>query len=313
MYVVFLENKADGNVDTSHGPYIYNNLIVDNHSDFSGGGVAFFRFYKPTIDDEPQPLTSPGKYPPKPTLINNTIVNNTAPDGAGIFTMNHIPFFMNNILWNSYEPDAEWGEIFMGTVERWLVIEDNKYAGIEISYSCTQGGRDGKGNINSDPLFADTINYYLSEQSPCIDAGHDSSFFNDLGSNGIAQWPAMGSLRNDMGAYGGPVEYDPEELIGTNIPGDIQNLPTNFHLSQNYPNPFNPVTVIAYQLAKTDQVDLSIYNVIGQRVATLVSARQPAGAYQIHWDASELAGGVYFYRLSTDKGYVQTKKMVLIK
>jgi hypothetical protein len=310
---VFVENIAAGNEDDSHGPFIYNNIIADNHSDFSGGGIAFFRIYKPTPGSQPEPLTSPGNYKPKPTFINNTIVNNTAPDGAGIFTMNHIPFFMNNILWNSYEPNAEWGEIFMGTVVRWLPVEDNKYAGIEIFYSDIQGGREGEGIIDGDPLFADTINYYLSEQSPCIDAGHDSSFFNDLGSNGIAQWPAMGSLRNDMGAHGGPFEYDPEELVGTNIPGDIQNLPTNFHLSQNYPNPFNPVTVIAYQLAKASQVDLSIYNILGQGVTTLVSARQPAGNYVMSWDATGLAGGVYFYRLITDKGFVQTKKLLLLK
>jgi hypothetical protein len=60
-------------------------------------------------------------------------------------------------------------------------------------------------------------------------------------------------------------------------------------------------------------VDLTIYNLLGQKVVTLVSEKQPAGKYQVKWDASDFASGVYYYRLSTISGFVQSKKLVLLK
>jgi hypothetical protein len=66
-------------------------------------------------------------------------------------------------------------------------------------------------------------------------------------------------------------------------------------------------------LAVGSQVELSIYTLLGQKVATLVSDKQQAGRYQVQWDASAYAGGVYFYRLITDKGFVQTKKLLYLK
>jgi hypothetical protein len=91
------------------------------------------------------------------------------------------------------------------------------------------------------------------------------------------------------------------------------NAPAGFFLSQNYPNPFNPETVIRYQLPVSAYVDLSIYNSAGQKVATTVAERQPAGDYKVQWNASGLASGVYFYSLKTDAGLIQTRKLVLLK
>ena len=90
-----------------------------------------------------------------------------------------------------------------------------------------------------------------------------------------------------------------------------------FGLQQNYPNPFNPVTTIRYTVGAHHNVpvwiDLSIFNLSGQKVATLVSAKQPAGHYEVQWDASGMASGVYLYKLSTGHGLSQTKKLVLIR
>jgi photosystem II stability/assembly factor-like uncharacterized protein len=94
---------------------------------------------------------------------------------------------------------------------------------------------------------------------------------------------------------------------------NLASNPDNFSLYQNYPNPFNPTTTISYQLPVSSEVELCIYNILGQRVTTLVSTTQPAGNYKLRWDATGLAGGVYFYRLRTDKGYLQTRKMMLLK
>ncbi len=90
-------------------------------------------------------------------------------------------------------------------------------------------------------------------------------------------------------------------------------LPQQFSLHQNYPNPFNPSTRISYQLAKSSNVDLSIYNLLGQKVATLVSKKQAAGSYIIEWDAAAYSSGVYFYKLDTATGFTATKKLILLK
>ena len=89
-------------------------------------------------------------------------------------------------------------------------------------------------------------------------------------------------------------------------------IPVEFLLLQNYPNPFNPTTAIGYQLSVLSQVELSIYNIVGQRVATLVSQRQPTGRYQVEWDASGLASGIYYYRIEAGD-WRDMKKMVLLK
>lgn len=94
---------------------------------------------------------------------------------------------------------------------------------------------------------------------------------------------------------------------------DEEHNPLSFELKQNYPNPFNPKTVIRYTLPVTCHLDLSIYNILGQKVAILVNKKQPAGWYKLDWDASGFTSGVYFYRLSTNKGYVETKKLLLLK
>lgn len=88
--------------------------------------------------------------------------------------------------------------------------------------------------------------------------------------------------------------------------------PNIFILMQNYPNPFNPTTMIKYQLSMTSYVELSVYNLLGQKMVALVSERQPAGSYQVEWDASNFSSGLYLYRLQTENN-VKTKKMILLR
>jgi len=96
-------------------------------------------------------------------------------------------------------------------------------------------------------------------------------------------------------------------------PNTREVYPAKFSLSQNYPNPFNPTTIINYELAKTSDVQLAIYDLLGQKLATLVSKRQPAGSHKVEWDASSFSSGVYFYRVETNNGFVQSRKLILLK
>jgi lysophospholipase L1-like esterase len=104
---------------------------------------------------------------------------------------------------------------------------------------------------------------------------------------------------------------DPALSIGKSDT-DVQ-IPTGIYLYENFPNPFNPRTIINYELPITNFIELKIYNLLGKKVATLVSRRQKAGYYKVEWDASGFASGVYYYRLSTDTGFAQTKKLVVLK
>ncbi len=89
-------------------------------------------------------------------------------------------------------------------------------------------------------------------------------------------------------------------------------IPTSIELSQNYPNPFNPVTNINYTITKQMKVSLSIFDVLGREVATLVNQVQEPGRYNVDFDASKLSSGVYIYQLLTPNTVV-SKKMMLLK
>ena len=103
----------------------------------------------------------------------------------------------------------------------------------------------------------------------------------------------------------------------TGIDETTDAIPTHFYISQNYPNPFNPSTIIEYSIPAVETrhtlyVQLRIYDILGREIMTLVNEQQKPGYYKINFDASSLTSGVYFYRLSTNSGFVQTKKMLLL-
>ena len=105
--------------------------------------------------------------------------------------------------------------------------------------------------------------------------------------------------------------YQPDYAVYTNL------MPRQYQLYANYPNPFNPFTTISYDLPEQTHIRLSIYNVLGQLVITLMDGEQDAGHYQVVWDGKDshdqtVASGIYFYRISTS-AFAQSKKMVLLK
>ncbi|MFA3783783.1 FlgD immunoglobulin-like domain containing protein [Melioribacteraceae bacterium 4301-Me] len=105
--------------------------------------------------------------------------------------------------------------------------------------------------------------------------------------------------------------------IQANLMANVREVPTSFSMSQNYPNPFNPTTTIKYAIPEKAQVKLTIYNMLGQQIKTLVNTEQDAGFYKVTWDGtndfgSRVASGIYIYRIEAGK-YVSTMKMNLLK
>lgn len=141
-----------------------------------------------------------------------------------------------------------------------------------------------------DTVFIDALTFGEQQQNVSLARSPDGS------ENWIFSNPAT------------PLKSNPATGLDAPQPGP----PLVFALGQNYPNPFNAETVISYQLSVISEVELSVYNILGQKVATLVSARQPAGSYKVEWDASCFASGVYLYRLEAGK-FSETRKLIILK
>jgi hypothetical protein len=88
--------------------------------------------------------------------------------------------------------------------------------------------------------------------------------------------------------------------------------PRQYELSQNYPNPFNPSTTIKFELPKASHVSLTVYDILGREVTVLVNEKRDAGVHEVKFDGSNLASGVYFYRLKAGD-IVQSKRLLLLK
>ncbi len=100
--------------------------------------------------------------------------------------------------------------------------------------------------------------------------------------------------------------------VPVNVSQIGNEIPTKFELKQNYPNPFNPTTNIRFDIAKTTDVKLVVYNSLGEEVQVISEGVKAPGRYELKFDASKLASGVYFYRLFAGS-YIETKKMMVIK
>jgi len=104
----------------------------------------------------------------------------------------------------------------------------------------------------------------------------------------------------------------PEEDPVTSLEEIFEKLPQGFLLNQNYPNPFNPITAIKYSIANASDVKLTIFDIQGRRVRTLVNKHQSAGSYSVDFSGIDLSSGTYFYSFKAGSFY-QTRKMLLIK
>ena len=129
---------------------------------------------------------------------------------------------------------------------------------------------------------------------------------NNVGT-GYVQMQA-GTLRNpdiriavDLTAIVNPVSVE-----------DEKSVVDNYYIAQNYPNPFNPSTRINFGLKNAGNVEITVYNILGNKIATLINEFKSAGNHSVSFNASNLSSGIYFYKIITNE-FVQTKKMILEK
>ena len=300
---------------------IINCRISGNYTTSISGGIGVvdsdIKIIGCEISNNSVEVTGAGLYfqDCNPILVNNTITHNSSNSaGSGFFYLRSDPKVINTIIW--YNKTSSGFQNIGGST-----------GVVDMTYSNIQGGYEGTGNIDSDPLFADTTNsnFRLTSDSPCIDTGTPDTtglYLShwDLDDNyRIWDGDLNGSEIIDMGAY----EYGSTPVVSINQNLFMKHM--NFQLHQNFPNPFNPTTAIGYQLSADSDVELvraydhtpihvnlSIYNLIGQKVATLVSEKQAAGSYQVQWDAGGFSSGVYYYRIDAGE-FQDVKKMILLR
>ena len=251
-------------------------------------------------------------------ISNCTLYNNYGSDAAvgliGDVSMR------NNIFYN---PDAE-HEIVM-----YAPSQFQSACNLDVDYSYIRGGEGGinntstfntlsygEHNLCTGPLFAGTDtgmeNYLrLAPGSPCINAGTPDAAGSSLLPYDLAGNWRIWDGRIDMGCY----EFGSEPWVAIDDP--VLSVPDQLVLMQNYPNPFNPSTTISYILPEASEITLSVYNLKGQLVRTLVEGLKPSGLHQVVWDGKDklnrqAASGVYFIRLQSGKTS-KTRKMLLMK
>lgn len=99
----------------------------------------------------------------------------------------------------------------------------------------------------------------------------------------------------------------------TSITQDIYGIPVGYNLYQNYPNPFNPETTIEFSIAKPEKITLTVFNILGKKVASLVNQELPSGTYKFTFSGNNLPSGTYFYKLICSSGYSKVRKMLILK
>jgi len=155
-----------------------------------------------------------------------------------------------------------------------------------------------------------------------------------IGGLHTGKYPVLALIECDQMWYNNKPYWSPPDSVLVTMPDNTPNIdfnfptavededeitqrPSEFKLYQNYPNPFNPETKIEYTLKKTGHVTLHIYNVLGEKVKTLLDQDQPAGFYQINWDGKNdngkpISSGIYLYKLEVN-GFSEAKRMLLLK
>lgn len=301
-------------------------------------------------------LSVPDEFPTQQILFDTTFIQTGALVFANTNHETYIPVFLPGYLDNNFAPsltDSAWvdditafagddfevplyfhNELPLNTVQIPLKYPSNNI----VIDSITTTGLRGESATIEDFQFDDankkmliTLNFTEQEELPigtgelvrlhfsAMPGGSTSTTVLDTTVyNAIDFYVRLGHVFNFIKAY--PRFIPGEITIDISTDADDQQfgtLPREFALNQNYPNPFNPSTTITFALPKQSLVRLDVYNILGQKVKSLIDQILPAGEHQIDFDGRDedhqwLASGIYFYRISADE-FNQSRKMILLK
>jgi hypothetical protein len=314
-------------------PLIAHNTIIQNSTDWAGGGIFCWTGSDPVITNN----TISDNFAPEggglwicwshPTIEQNTIINNVALKGAGIavlFCDQYESLVISNSIIARNEADSTGGGIharysdfsilnttitenqssqlgtglYLAEVSNPVILNTifwaNNTSEIHvggwsnpvITYCDIQDTIwTGEGNISADPTFCypDTLNYYLRDDSPCVEAGQDRVNIGALG----------------IGCYNTGID-------------EFTELPNSFVTMQTFPNPFNSSTTIEYILPNSSNVTVAVYDVLGQQVEVPLKEFQTLGKHRLTWEAKDRSSGVYFILLKTPK-YTKSASVTLLK
>jgi len=264
----------------------YQTVFQDNTADF---GAAFYLENRAVAD-----------------ILNGTLAGNEAYYGGVVYLRNASASVANSIFW--------------GNLSDALVFDPSSdpNAGV-VAFSDLQGGEDGLtsinngalywlvGNIDQSPLFEDSTanDFRLQALSPCIDAGRQDTilYYNDTQDSLIIPALVFNDNAPDMGAW---------ESGQPNIISRTQQLPERYVLSQNFPNPFNPQTTIRYALPRVSDIEIRVYNTLGQLVQVHQQKELTPGVHEFIFNGNLYSSGIYYYVLMADD-FTASKKMLLLK
>ncbi|MCB2199154.1 T9SS type A sorting domain-containing protein [bacterium] len=258
-----------------------------------------------------------GEYPPiylestgGTEIVNCTIINNTATYGeaAGIFMGNvweHSEVINSIVYYNR-----------VGDLDTQIDYQTERDS-LEVTYTNIENGYPGHQNFQDIPMFDNEETWELASNSIQIDAGNTFPVYHDIEDPdhpGYALYPSQGMVTNDLGAYGGPSPLQPVD-VQTAVNEDHHRDPgliKGFRLADPYPNPFNAQVVVAYELDKTSDVRVHVFDLLGREVINLAPVRRETGRHSFSLNGRHLPSGVYLLRMQAD-GTSQSRKLVLIK
>ena len=267
-------------------------------------------------------------------IINVDTIPPADADSLGIVESERVIKVNNNNWWFSQEVQDYWAahadsvnpEPFMNSRTQAMFDDDTNYPYLEENNT-----------MNIDPQFTN-----VGDLTGFIDwmtkkrAGESTSYWgwDPDGDRFNVQWPLPEDLSYptssplytaaEGGFPVGDLNWFPDKkkewedwIVSGMEESASHQVVTDFRLEQNYPNPFNPTTYIRYRLAKSGKVRLEVYNSLGQKIRTLVNAKETAGEHVVQWDGSDENGvlapsGLYFYRLKAGKS-AQVRKMLLLR
>lgn len=232
---------------------------------------------------------------PEPSVLNMLLLADMNGDGGP-----DIVACANNDMFNTYEPQRiyAWDNQGRQLDGFPLIISIGTFT--SDRFTPATGDIDGDGNVDLTIATPDSLQIFVNFPGAAY----------DVCSNPVPFWRYSRKMNNCA-----PL---PSDCNSTDVTDNENHLlPGNFSLLQNYPNPFNPSTTIEYSLPQRADVNISVYNILGQNIRTLVDETMPAGKYSVIWDGRDRAGrhaasGIYFYRIKADE-FDQSRKMLLLK